>query len=107
MRGRKPVAPGQGIVSFGDDQDEAIAGVVNRAFTLAMAGMLSLVLAAVVTAASAGAPASAGDPRGAQVRVAATVTILRAELASETPGPGGLTRHVSRRRDGSASILFE
>ena len=69
-----------------------------------MAGTFTFVLAAVV---SLSAPPADAQQRGAQVRAVATVTILRAESASESARPGGLTRHVSRRSDGSASILFE
>ncbi|MGB7655684.1 MAG: hypothetical protein WBL74_09395 [Novosphingobium sp.] len=69
-----------------------------------MAGLFTLVLAAVV---SLSAPPADVQPHGAQVRAVATVTILRAESASESAGPGGLTRHISRHSDGSASILFE
>ena len=72
-----------------------------------MSGMIAFVLAAVVTAGNAPAVSQQGAGGGAQVQATATVTILRAERASEVAEPGGLTRHVSRRSDGSTTIVFE
>jgi hypothetical protein len=69
-----------------------------------MLALLPLALAAAVVAASPGAPAAGG---GASVQASATVTILRAERASETAERGGLVRHVSRSQDGQTTINFE
>ncbi|MEQ1499248.1 MAG: hypothetical protein ABL914_11345 [Novosphingobium sp.] len=72
-----------------------------------MAGLLSFALAAVVAVGGAPAAGQGGEAGGAQVRVSATVTILRAERASESAAAGGLARHVSRHSDGSVAIVFE
>ena len=61
--------------------------------------------AAVVVAANPAAPSAPGG--GAAVQASATVTILRAERASEQAEPGGLMRHVSRHKDGQTTIIFE
>ncbi len=71
-----------------------------------MSGFLPLALAAVVALAHPGTP-GAGGGGGAAVQASATVTILRAERASEIAEPGGLVRHVSRQKDGQTTIIFE